>query len=158
MEEAKEDGALGSSIWALRGKLLSLVDVLGVLLLEPAAAAAAAAAAFKSLPVRILVVEAAVAEELLKETLVGGKLGGIGVESMEEFLLAMPPPLIMEWLSAALSFIGIMGLAGGSRFCKEFCSSIFLVSSAMVGMGLISLLLMPEADGSSPLSSLSESC
>ena len=150
MEEAKEDGALGSSIWALRGKLLSLVDVLGVLLLEPAAA-------FKSLPVRILVVEAAVAEELLKETLVGGKLGGIGVESMEEFLLAMPP-LIMEWLSAALSFIGIMGLAGGSRFCKEFCSSIFLVSSAMVGMGLISLLLMPEADGSSPLSSLSESC
>lgn len=157
MEEAKEDGALGSSIWALRGKLLSLVDVLGVLLLEPAAAAAAAAAAFKSLPVRILVVEAAVAEELLKETLVGGKLGGIGVESMEEFLLAMPP-LIMEWLSAALSFIGIMGLAGGSRFCKEFCSSIFLVSSAMVGMGLISLLLMPEADGSSPLSSLSESC
>ena len=148
MEEAKEDGALGSSIWALRGKLLSLVDVLGVLLLEPTA--------FKSLPVRILVVEAVV-EELLKEALVGGKLGGIGVESMEEFLLAMPP-LIMEWLSAALSFIGIMGLAGGSRFCKEFCSSIFLVSSAMVGMGLISLLLMPEADGSSPLSSLSESC
>ena len=148
MEEAKEDGALGSSIWALRGKLLSLVDVLGVLLLEPTA--------FKSLPVRILVVEAVV-EELLKEALVGGKLGGIGVESMEEFLLAMPPP-IMEWLSAAnLSFIGIMGLAGGSRFCKEFCSSIFLVSSAMVGMGLISLLLPAVVEGSSPLS-LSESC
>ena len=93
MELAKEDGALGSSIWALRGKLLSLVDVLGVLLLEPAAAVAVMD--FKSLPVRKLVVEV-VAEELLKETLVGGKLGGIGVESMEEFLLAMPPPLIME--------------------------------------------------------------
>ena len=92
MELAKEDGALGSSIWALRGKLLSLVDVLGVLLLEPAVAVMD----FKSLPVRKLVVEV-VAEELLKETLVGGKLGGIGVESMEEFLLAMPPPLIMEW-------------------------------------------------------------
>jgi hypothetical protein len=126
------------------------VDVLGVLLLEPAAADDTD---LKSLPVRILVVEAV--EELLKEALVGGKLGGIGVESMEEFLLAMPPP-ILEWLSADLSFIGIMGLAGGSRFCKEFCSSIFLVSSAMVGMGLISLLL-PAAKGSSPLS-LSESC
>ena len=61
MEEANEDGALGSRIWALRGKLLSLAEVVGVLL--------EAATVFKSLPVKML----EVLEEVLKETL-GGKL------------------------------------------------------------------------------------
>ena len=75
MEEANEDGALGSKIWALRGKLLSLlVDVVLVPPLE--------ATVFKSLPVKML----EVLEDVLKDTL-GGKLGGIGVESTEREII-----------------------------------------------------------------------
>ena len=86
MDDANEGGALGSNIWALRGRL----DSVEVLVLFPAALPLVTAVGvvaeggivvvtgFKSVPVNML--EA-------KETL-GGKLGGMGVESvMVESLL-----------------------------------------------------------------------
>ena len=87
IEDANEGGALGSNIWALRGRLDS-VEVLVLVPLvtaevaaEPAAGVAAegvVVTGFKSVPVNML--EA-------KETL-GGKLGGIEIESvMVESLL-----------------------------------------------------------------------
>ena len=79
IEDASEEGALGSRICALRGRLGSEVLVL-VLFGEEAAAAAAGElvlTGFKSAPVKRF--EA-------RDTL-GGKLGGMGVESKEESLL-----------------------------------------------------------------------
>ena len=89
MDEANEGGALGSKIWELRGRLDSVVVEVLVLLplvlvtvladtLEAEAEAGLEVTGLKSLPVNML--EA-------KETF-GGKLGGIGVESvMAESLL-----------------------------------------------------------------------
>ena len=84
MDDANEGGALGSNIWALRGRL----DSVEVLVLFPAALplvtvgvvaeGIVVVTGFKSVPVNML--EA-------KETL-GGKLGGIEIESvMVESLL-----------------------------------------------------------------------
>ena len=83
IDDAKEGGALGSNIWALRGRFGVSVEVLVLLLLplvtlEAAEALEALVTGFKSPPVNMF--EA-------RETF-GGKLGGIGVESvMVESLL-----------------------------------------------------------------------
>ena len=82
IDDAKEGGALGSRIWALRGRLDSVVlEVLLLLVLvvladTPEAEAGLEVTGFdKSVPVNMF--EA-------RETL-GGKLGGIGVESDVKF-------------------------------------------------------------------------
>jgi len=80
MDDANEGGALGSNIWALRGRLDSEEVLVLVVVLIPLPMVTAVGVAaecmvftgFKSLPVNML--EA-------KETF-GGKLGGIGVESV----------------------------------------------------------------------------
>ena len=82
IEDAKVGGALGSNIWALRGRFGVSVEVLVLLVLPlvtlEAEALEALVTGFKSPPVNMF--EA-------RETF-GGKLGGIGVESvMVESLL-----------------------------------------------------------------------
>ena len=97
--------------------MLSADDVLG------AAADAAAAdelleasTVFKSLPVSMLVEALLLEDEVLREPL-GGKLGGMGVESTEEFLL--------EWLSglpprSSSLRPGMMDFGLGSKAPNEF--------------------------------------
>ncbi len=87
MEEANDEGALGSKICALKGKLESLLVLPSELLFDDL---------FKSVPVKMLLM-------LLVATL-GGKLGGNGVESMEPLRSLL-----------FLSLSGMMGLVGGSK-------------------------------------------
>lgn len=132
MDEANEGGALGSKIWELRGRLDSVVVEVLVLLplvlvtvladtLE--AEAGLEVTGLKSLPVNTL--EA-------KETF-GGKLGGMGVESAVKVESLLECDLVLELVSPVSlpprNDTGMMGLVGGSN---EFCSSIFLASSAML--------------------------
>ena len=109
IDDANEGGALGSNIWALRGRLDS-VEVLVLLpaplplvIAEGVAAEGVDVTGFKSLPVNML--EA-------KETL-GGKLGGMGVESvMVESLLECCLWLFSRVLTGVASLKNDTGMMG----------------------------------------------
>ena len=72
IEEASEEGALGSRIWALRGRLESGFAVADEVLFVEVLVVPQLVAGFKSLPVKI---------ELLWP--LAGKLGGMGVDSKD---------------------------------------------------------------------------